>query len=275
MLNIAAIVDGVNEKGLAGGLFYFPGYAQFQEVSAAGMSQSIAPWELVTWCLTMCENVDRVRERLPKITVAAVAFEQWGIVPPVHAVLHDAQGKSLVVEYIEGVLVMRDNPLGVITNSPSFDWHMVNIKNYINITPNNATPLKLNGLSFPALGEGSGMLGLPGDFTPPSRFIRATFFSQSVKDIKTENEACKAAFRILDLFNISTGLMHEIENGKDYYDYTQWTSAADLKNKRYYWHTYDNRQLQMIDLMQMNLAGKEIITIKMHHDETIYDRSKA
>ncbi len=274
MLNITGVVDGVNEKGLAGGLFYFPGYAAYQKISADEMAQSIAPWELLTWILTTCETVDQVRTALPKIKVAEIVFKEWSIVPPIHAIVHEAQGKSLMIEYIAGELVMRDNPLGVITNSPSFDWHMINMSNYINLSATNAAALKSNGLSFAPLGQGSGMLGLPGDFTPPSRFIRAAFFSQSAQDIKTEHEACKTAFRLLDLFNISVGLVRETQEGKNYYDYTQWTSAADLSNKRYYWHTYDNRQVQMVDLMQMNITGKETTIIKMHYDEIKYDHSK-
>ena len=273
MLDVVGLVDGVNEKGLAGGLFYFPGCAEYQIVTTE--SDVIAPWELITWCLTMCETVADVKKLLPTIVVAPILFDAWNIVPPLHAVVHDAQGNSLVIEYNKGSLIMHDNPLGVITNAPYFDWHMLNLGNYSNLTKINAESLLLDDVTIAPFGQGSGMLGLPGDFTPPSRFIRAVFFSQSAKKAKTEYEGCKTAFRILDLFNISIGLIQENKDASASYDYTQWTAVTDLKNKRYYWHTYDNHQIQMVDLMSMDINGKDVLTIAMNYDETAYDRSHA
>lgn len=275
MLHVIGLVDGVNEKGLAGGLFYFPGCAEYQKVATETESNVIAPWELITWCLTTCESVAQVKELLPTIVVAPIVFDQWNVVPPLHAIVHDAQGNSLVIEYSKGCLVMHDNSLGVITNAPYFDWHMLNMSNYSNLTKINAEPLLLNGVKMYPFGQGSGMLGLPGDFTPPSRFVRAAFFSQAVKKGKTEYETCKTAFRILDLFNISIGLIEENKDNKISYDYTQWTAVTDLKNRRYYWHTHNNRQVQMVDLMSMDSNQKNVLTIAMDYDEMAYDRSHA
>ena len=274
MLHINDIVDGVNEKGLAGGLFYFPGFAEYQKVSHHEEAHSIAPWELMTWILTNFESVDDVRAVLPTIKVADIVFDLWNIVPPIHAIIHDKKGNSLVIEYRKGELTMHDNQWGVITNAPSFDWHRINLSNYINLTPINVEPIRYNNMILSPLGEGSGMLGLPGDFTPPSRFVRAVAFSQAAMDLSTEDEARKTAFHILNLFTITRGLVREEQGENSYYDYTQWTSASDLKNSRYYWHTYENRQIKMVDLMQMNLNAEKIVTVPMHTEEIILDVSK-
>src|SRR5208282_2216741 len=102
-----------------------------------------------------------------------------------HYVVYDASGKSIVVEYTGGKLHVYDDPLGVITNSPAFDWQMTNLSNYVNFSMTNVPPVKLGPVTLEPFGQGSGMLGLPGDFTPPSRFVRAVAFSQSVFQAKT------------------------------------------------------------------------------------------
>ena len=102
----------------------------------------------------------------------------------------DATGKSIVIEYVGGQLHVHDNPLGVLTNSPSFDWHMTNLRNYIKFSLTNVPPLQLGGVKLARFGQGSGMLGMPGDFTPPSRFVRAVAYSQSVLPSKTGTTPC-------------------------------------------------------------------------------------
>lgn len=254
---VSHILDGINEQGLAGGLFYFPDYAHYQNATPAQFPQSLAPWEFLTWLLTSFSTVPQVKAALPTIKVVPVVFGPWGIIPPTHAIIHDATGQSLVIEYVQGNLVMHDNALGVITNAPTFDWHVTNLRNYINVSALNVPQVALNSIKLDALGQGSGMLGLPGDFTSPSRFIRAVAFSQSVIETATETEALDTAFHVLNLFDISKGIVREQQNNTIHYEYTQWTSASDLKNKRYYFHTYDNRAVTMVDLTTMNLDAQE------------------
>lgn len=269
--NVLTVLDGVNEKGLAGGLFYFPGYAQYQAVTKEQESNSIAPWDLMTWLLTTCANVAQVKQLLPTIKVTNTLFGPWKMVPPVHAIVHDAQGNSLAIEYIDGNLHMHDNSLGTFTNAPSFDWHMTHLKNYINLSPLNIDNAQLGPIRLISTGQGSGMLGLPGDFTPPSRFIRAALLSQAAMNIRTEEDAIHGAFHLLNLFNIPIGSVREKTDNGVSCDYTQWTSAVDLHNKRYYFHTYENPQIQMIDLMRMNLDAPDPIIKEMKYDEVIND----
>jgi len=271
--NVLGLIDGVNEAGLAGGLFYFPDYAKFQTVTKEQESNSIAPWDLMTWILSTCATVTQLKESLPKIYVSNVEFGPWKMTPPVHAIVHDTQGNSLVIEYINGTLHMHDNPIGTFTNAPSFDWHMINVKNYINLSAFNITKRTIGKLDISPDSQGSGMLGLPGDFTAPSRFIRATAFAQSVVNLTTEKEALESAFHILNLFDIPLGVVRQAVTNDVSYEYTQWTSACDLKNRRYYFHTYENSQIYMVDLMKMNLDAPKPLTISMKHSAQIIDLS--
>jgi Linear amide C-N hydrolases, choloylglycine hydrolase family len=93
----------------------------------------------------------------------------------------NATGASLVIEPFDGVLKINDNPLGVMTNAPSFDWHMTNLRNYLKISPYNVPPLKVDGQTFAAFGQRSGLQGIPGDPTPPSRFLRALGYTLSAE----------------------------------------------------------------------------------------------
>lgn len=256
------VIDGVNEAGLAGGLFYFPGFAQYQETAAADVKNSIAPWQLLTWILTQFSTIAEIKKTLPTIKVAQTVYGPWGAIPPVHAIVYEPSGASLVIEYTKAGLNMFDNPLGVITNAPTFDWHLINLRNYLFLSPENV-PVKDHAI---ALGQGSGMLGLPGDFTPPSRFVRAVAFSQSVFEAETEDGALKTLFHILNLFDIPKGVVRD--EACKCGDYTQWTSAYDLKNRRYYWHTYDNPQLYTIDLHK-HLNATEPILFALEHPAQI------
>jgi choloylglycine hydrolase len=260
---LTLMADGVNEKGLAAGIFLFPGYAQYQEVSADDEARSLAPWEVVTWLLTNFATVEEVRDALPQIKVGAVEFPAWKAVPPVHYVVHDSAGKSLVIEYLAGKLNLYDNPVGVITNSPDFGWHLTNLRNYVNLTPTNVLTSDYDGPRIGQIGQGSGMLGLPGDFTPPSRFVRAVALSHSVLPGKTGEDAVRQAFHVLDSFDIPLGAVRNVANGNIRCEYTQWTSASDTKNCSFYFHSYDNRRVRRVDLLKADLDAKDIVTIPL------------
>ncbi len=136
----------------------------------------------------------------------------------------------------------------------------------------NVPPVQLGSVKLVPFGQGSGMLGLPGDFTPPSRFVRAVAFSQSVFPSQTGHDAVLEAFHILNQFDIPKGAAREHEkdeHGNILADYTIWTAASDLKAKQYFFRTYENSQIRMVDLMKMNLDAKDIVTISIKGDEVI------
>ena len=266
------LFDGVNEKGLATGTFYFPTSAGYMPYTAADAGKTIAQWEVGSWILENFASVEEVRANIGNIVVPAVVFGGWGFAPEAHYIVQDASGKTIVIEYVGGKLNVHDNPLGVITNSPAFDWHMTNLRNYVNFSMTNVSPVTLGSVKLQPFGQGSGMLGLPGDFTPPSRFVRAVAFSQSVFKSKTGEDAIVEAFHVLNQFDIPKGAAREHEkdeHGNILADYTIWTSAIDLKAKRFYFRTYESSQIRMVDLMKMNLDAKDIVTISMKGGEAI------
>ena len=133
-VGLPILIDGVNEAGLAAGLFYFPTTAGYPAYTPADAAKTIAPWQLGSWLLDNFASVDEVKANIGSILVAETVLKQWGFSPPVHAVVRDASGKSLVIEYVGGKLNLYDDALGVITNSPAFDWHMTNLRNYVNFS---------------------------------------------------------------------------------------------------------------------------------------------
>ena len=267
------LIDGVNERGLVVGLFYFPGYAKYQNVTDDDVGRSLAPWELGTFLLGTCADVKEALAAAENVRVGEVVQADFGFVPPCHYVIHDASGECAVLEYVDRELRTYDNPLGVFTNSPTFDWHITNLRNYVNLSVTNVPPVDMVGMTLNGFGQGNGLLGLPGDFTPPSRFVRAVAFSQSAVPVKTARDGVLEAFHILNQFDIPKGAVRGTEQGRQTDECTLWTSCADLANLRYYFHTYANRQIRMIDLGEVDLDAKDVKTISMAAAEQIEDVS--
>ncbi|WP_299470173.1 choloylglycine hydrolase family protein [uncultured Gimesia sp.] len=271
--DLPIIADGINEKGLHVGIFYFPDYAEYQDVSTQELAKTISPMEVPLYLLGTCATVDEVTAKIKQIKVGKVVMPQMGGVPPFHYIVSDAGGKSIVLEYVNGKLNLHQNPLGVCTNAPTFDWHMTNLGNYVNLLTNNVAKIEIEGQTIQGLGQGSGMLGLPGDFTPPSRFVRAVAFSASVFPVDTAREGILQVFHVLNQFDIPKGAARGDENGKVSADYTLWTSVSDLKNQRYYFRTYDDSTIRMVNLNSFNLDGDQIQTISIQGQEQIIDVS--
>jgi choloylglycine hydrolase len=186
-----------------------------------------------------------------------VVEESLGTVAGVHFIVTESSGKAIVIEYLKGDLRIFDAPLGVITNAPSYDWHETNLRNYINLSPVAIPDKKIGDLDFRPLGGGSGMIGLPGDFTPPSRFIRAVAFSQSARPTNTGEEAMYEVFRILDNFNVPLGAAEGSGNDKTQgmRSATQWTTCYDTKQRALYYHTQNNRRVRKVELDKIDFAN--------------------
>jgi choloylglycine hydrolase len=252
------VVEGMNEKGLAVGLFYLPGFAVYQAYDPAHAAQSIGPTDVGQYLLTTCASVDQVRAAISKVRVVPVVEPALGFAAPVHFIVTEPSGKAIVIEYLKGELNIFDAPLGVITNAPSYDWHEINLRNYINLSPVALPGKNIGELNFKPLGGGSGMIGLPGDFTPPSRFVRAVAFSKTARPTATGAETIYEIFRILDNFNVPLGAAEG--TGAD--DRTQgmrsatiWTSASDTRDRIFYYHTQHNRRVRMIDLNKIDFSS--------------------
>lgn len=142
------VVEGMNEKGLAVGLFYHPGFAEYQTYDPAQAAQSMGPTDVGQYLLTTCATVDEVRAAIAKVRVVAVVEPALGFPAPVHFIITEPSGKAVIIEYLKGELVIFDAPLGVITNAPSYDWHETNLRNYINLSPVALPGKKIEDLNF-------------------------------------------------------------------------------------------------------------------------------
>ncbi len=268
------VMDGVNEKGLACGAFYFPGYAGYATINQSNLSKAISPVEFPNWILTQFSSLEEVKNALSSIVIAPTVIEDWGSVPaPFHYIVYDKQGNALVIEPIDGKLITYENKIGAFTNSPTFDWHLTNLRNFINLTSFNVDPITLRGVKLSPFGQGSGMVGLPGDFTPPSRFIRAAIFSSTAIASKTAEESVGQTFHILNQFDIPVGSVRAKENGKIATDYTQLTSVKDPSALRYYFKSYEDQTIKWIDLQDFDLNAKTIKSMGTKGKNTTFNIS--
>ena len=264
------IVDGMNEKGLVVGVFYHPGFASYEKYDPAQAATTMGPTDIGQYLLSTCATVDEVRKEIKKVHVVAVVEPALGIAAPVHLIVTEPTGKAVVIEYLNGELKLFDAPLGVITKAPSYDWHETNLRNYINLSAVALPGKRIEDLDFKPLGGGSGMIGLPGDFTPPSRFVRAVAFSKSARPTNTGDETIYELFRILDNFNVPLGAA---EGGGE--DKTQgmrsstiWTTAYDTKTLIMYYHTQHNRRVRKIDLKKVDFEkSRELIRLPLDKEK--------
>jgi choloylglycine hydrolase len=259
-LNLTLIVDGINDQGLSVGLFYFPGYASYTPLTPENAKRAIAPHEFGMWALGNFATVDEVRKGIEDIAVVPTPAPGLGsadgIVPPVHFFIQDKSGKSIVIEPVGGALKVHEAPLGVMANAPTYDWHMTNLANYLNLSVDDIESKQLGAVKVEAFGAGSGLLGLPGDFTPPSRFIRAAIYSQSAPADEKADDAVLSAFHLLNQFDLPKGSVVSSAVGGKMSDITEWTSVADLKNLRWYFRTFDDQSIRMVDLKEALAAAK-------------------
>jgi len=253
------LMDGMNEKGLVAAAFYFSGYAKYAQITTDNQAKALSPVEFPNWILTQFATIEEVKAALRSVVIAPTIQSDWGPTPPpMHYIVYDKYGKSLVIEPIDGTLVVHENVIGVITNSPTFDWQLTNLSNFINLTPYNVDPIHLRGLTLEPFGQGTGMRGLPGDFTPPSRFVRAAFFSVSATPSKNSDESVNQTFHILNQFDIPLGSVRQKEQGKTSFDYTLLTSVKNPQTLKYYYRSYDDQTIKFVDLKQFDLDAKTI-----------------
>ena len=243
------MVEGINEKGLSAGLFYFPNYGQYQPFEESEKDRSLADFQVVSYVLAECSTVDEVKEALSKVRIINIDPRS----STVHWRFTESSGKQIVLEIVNEVMHFYDNPLGVFTNSPGIEWHWTNLSNYINLQPGNAPEHNFGPIEMKSLGHGSGMLGLPGDFTPPSRFVRATFFQLTAPQQSNAQESVFQAFHLLNNFDIPAGT--EMPQGKALADMpsaTQFTVASDTHNRMIYYRTMYNSNIRCIDLKRID-----------------------
>ena len=247
------IAEGLNEAGLSAGLFYFPNFGSYQLYDEQYNSTTIADLQLVSWILSQFATVDEVKANINKVRVVSLMGGN-GSEEAIHWRIGDKSGKQIVLEIENGVPHIYDNPIGVLTNAPNFPWHLSNLSNYINLTPVNPKAHKMADFMVNPIGHGNGFLGLPGDFTPPSRFVRAAFFKSTAPMLPTARQTMLQCFHILNNFDIPIGMNFPKNEIPDLPSATQWTSVIDLTNKVVYYKTFDNNNIRMIDLKDIDFG---------------------
>ncbi|MBS0615303.1 MAG: choloylglycine hydrolase family protein [Verrucomicrobia bacterium] len=280
------VSDGMNEKGLIAALLYLPGFTQYENPDPGRLDRTLGAWEVATYLLSTCSTVGEAKTALTNILVAQEPTPELGnFIIPLHFYITDLSGAVLIVEYIGGIRYFYDNPLGVLTNSPPFDWHLSNLSNYINLSPTNVPSLQLSNWTIRNPGQGSGLLGLPGDYTPASRFVRAALFSQWADAPKTAIDGVNTCFHILNSLDIFAGIIRTQTSEHNNTslptndglkkligaDITEWVVVHDRANLKTYFRTYEGLKIQMVDLKKIDFTIGRLQTIPLAKDFLVED----
>lgn len=250
--------DGMNERGLGCAGLNFPVYVSYSKEDIEGKT-NIPVYNFLLWVLANFSSVEEVKEALKNANIVDIPISENIPNTTLHWMISDITGKSIVVEQTKEKLNVFDNNIGVLTNSPTFDWHVANLNQYVGLRYNQVPEFKLGDQSLTALGQGTGLVGLPGDFTPASRFIRVAFLRDAM--IKNDKDSIDLIefFHILNNVAMVRGSTRTVEEKSDL---TQYTSCMCLEKRIYYYNTYENNQINAIDMNKENLDGNEIKTYK-------------
>jgi len=249
------VTDGLNEAGLGFGALYLPGHTTYETVAPADNAKAVSNVKFGAWVLSQFATVDEVKAALSSVRVWGEPVAALGDTPvPVHFVIHDANSKSLVLEWVDGKVTVHDNTVGVVTNSPTYDWHMTNLRNYVNVTPVDPKPVKIGGITYAATGQGAGLLGIPGDPTPASRLVQTAAALHFATKPKNAAQALVLAQKLMNRVDIPSGLIRDFGSGERYDDMTQWVVFRDHANKVYYYRTYEDMTLRALDLKKVDLS---------------------
>jgi len=255
------VVDGVNEQGLYLGCFYFAGFASYTKLTQENQSRAVSSEEMGNFILGSFATVDEVIAGLKDITIVGSFIEDIQGEAPFHYAVTDKSGRSIVIEYTKDGLQVFENTVNAVCNNPTYDWHLTNLRNYVNLVPDNTKGFELNGKKYTPLGEGTGLLGIPGDYTSPSRFVRATAFANTTLPSKDAEEGIFRAFHVLNAFDIPKGVVRQKTPDEVFTDYTVWTSAVDTKNGVYYYKTYKNQSIKKVVLKDVLNQAKGKVTV--------------
>lgn len=252
--------DGMNEAGLSAGLFYHPGFCEYAPYDPEKAGSSLDVTGILAYVLSQATNIEESRALLGKVRMVPIVEPTFGLAPPAQMIINQPDGKSIVVQWLKGKTVITDNPLGVITNAPTFGWHLTNLRNYLNLSATSLPDKAIGELNLAALGGGTGFIGMPGDFTPPSRFVRATAFSKSARKTADGPETMYELFRVLDNFNAPASSVEGTGGAEsaNLRSGTLWTTAWDMKNRVFYYHTQHNRRVRKLDLKRIDFTQKGI-----------------
>lgn len=261
MIGMATIIndyplyaDACNEKGLCVSGLNFTDNAVYFDKKATGFN--VSPYEFILWILSNNDTVDSVLEKLNSLTLVNIPFNDKMPLTPLHFMISD-KTQSITVESVSSGLKVYKNPVNVLTNSPTFDYHLQNLCNYQNLSPSNTSNTFLLNVELANYGVGIGAIGLPGDFSSVSRFIKASYVLNNSKYKSDDLSSIVQFFHILDSVKMVSGAV-EVSNNN--YDITLYSSCINATKGVYYYKTYSNPTINSIDMNKENLDSKQIIS---------------
>lgn len=264
LIGIAVVVqetalyyDAINEKGLGMAGLNFPENADYKPYAEG--KDNITPFEFIPWILGQCATVKEVREKLEKINLIKISFSEQFPLSPLHWIITDGQ-ESITVESVKEGLKVYDNPVGVLTNNPPFDMQMFYLSNFMQLSREEPLNRISDRLELPVYSRGMGALGLPGDLSSASRFVRAAFTRLNALSGESEEESVSQFFHILGAVEQQRGC---VKLGENAYEISVYTSCCNLDRGRYYYRTYDNSRTCCVDMYRENLDGDRLVTYEL------------
>lgn len=252
--NHPTLADAMNENGLAAAGLNFMGYAYWEKELVEGKT-NIAPYDFIQWVLSNHDTVEEIKESLVNIEIVDVPLNEKTPCPTLHWMITDKSGNSIVVEKTKEKFAFYDNTVGILTNNPTFDWHLTNLNEYIYLTPNNPKDTEWSNQELTPLGIGAGTLGIPGDFASVSRFVRAAYIRANEPIIDNDIKAVTQFFHMLDYVKMVRGGVMTKEGLEDL---TLYSSCMDQEKGIYYYKTYGNNRISAVDMNKEQLEGKEL-----------------
>ncbi len=256
--------DATNEKGLSIAGLNFPGNADYKPEMVG--KDNVSPFELIPWLLGQCADLREARALLDRISLVRIHFSDDLPLTPLHWMISDRED-SIVLESVKDGLRVYDNPAGVLTNNPTFDMQLFNLNNYMHLTteqPYNAFSIQLD---LGCYSRGMGALGLPGDPSSMSRFVRAAFVRMNSRSGDSESESVSQFFHILGSAAVQRGLVHM---GKDDFEYTLYSSCCNTDRGIYYYMTYENSQITGVDMHREKLDGDQLVSYPLITGQQIH-----
>lgn len=273
IIGIATVADGyplyydaVNEKGLCIAGLAFWQSAKYHAIRPN--SDNIASFELVPWLLGQCASVAEARARLGKINITDTAFSDAFPPSPIHWMIADGEEAITVEPSAEGLRVY-DNPIGVLTNEPSFEYHMTNLNNYINLSPCDPICRFAQGADLRIYSRGMGAMGLPGDLSSASRFVRAAFTKLNSVSGEDEADSVCQFFHVLGTVSQTRGSVRLLEMGGEKHERTVYTSCCNAEKGIYYYTTYENSRIASVEMYREDIESEKLISYPLKYESDI------
>lgn len=250
--------EAVNEKGLAMAGLNFPGNAFYQKPDGSGLE--LASFEVIAWILGKCASAAEAEDHLREMKIIDTAFSKTMAPAPLHWMLAD-RGRCLVIEAVRDGLKVYEDPFGVLTNNPPFEYHRMNMNNYMNLTANNPQNFFSPGLELRPYAQGMGAIGLPGDASSASRFVRAAFMKWNSVAPQEEKANVSQFFHILDSVAMVRGTV-VTEQGT--YDITTYSCCVNTDTGVYYYKTYGDSRVRSVDMHETDLDKNSLNMIMIN-----------